>query len=200
MIIRILTARKRKRNPIPWLWQWIAPCLHSFRFQAFEACASTPYRPYRRWSRCGYEPRCVWGEVENGPHLKAWLTYAEGTFYDPKAMVLLESFLGIQFGICDITFQSVPTGVLFDFVVVDGDRDVLACIQELFVSALVHLVFGQRPLGIGLLESCNASLSVMGILYGPGFGGLTILGEPVLALLVRRIRSGLEVKYIHPCR
>ena len=64
-------------------------------------------------------------------------------------MVLLDYLLGVQVGVRDIAFQPVPTGILLYLVIVDGDGDVLAYVKELVVPSLVHLVLGQRPLGVG---------------------------------------------------
>ena len=108
--------------------------------------------------------------MEHRPHLQLSLADAEGSLDHPKAMLLADDLCHVKVGVCHIALQPVPAGILKYLVLVDGDRYVLADVEELVVSPSVYLVLGQRSLGVSMAKPIHSFVTVVGVFLGPGLG------------------------------
>ena len=91
---------------------------------------------------CLYPPFC---EVEYGAHLQIPFANPECFFNYPKSVVLVDDVLLPQICIGDVALQPVPSLVLGNPLLTDGDLHVLTDLKELVVSSFVDLVLGKFP-------------------------------------------------------
>lgn len=85
------------------------------------------------------------GEVKYRPCLRFAFDDPEGPLHAPKFMVMLDDLLRRQVSVGDIAFQSVPSRILCDFVLVYAYMDVILNHQELIVSTLVDVLLVDFP-------------------------------------------------------
>ena len=85
------------------------------------------------------------GEVKYRPCLQFAFDDPEGPLHAPKFMVMLDDLLRRQVSVGDIAFQSVPSRILCDFVLVYAYMDVILNHQELIVSTLVDVLLVDFP-------------------------------------------------------
>ena len=76
-------------------------------------------------------------------------------------------FLHVYVGIGQIPFQSVPFCIGLKLVIVDGHFEIALHLQELVVTALVDVVFGQCSPVVGLLKPADPFLAVIWVLTSP---------------------------------
>ena len=109
-------------------------------------------------------------EVEDWPGFKVAFGDAEGAFHYPQPVILLYDIGCRQVGVGNVAFQSVPPRVGFDFGFVDAHDYVVLYREELFVAALVDVLFADAPRCIDLAKALYASLSVVPVLGGSFIG------------------------------
>ena len=83
----------------------------------------------------------------SGREMEHWLCSqiafrnSECTFHHPKLMVLGCNLFCRDVGVCDISLSSVPPLILQDFLLIDGDFDIIGYLKELVVTPPVDALF-----------------------------------------------------------
>ena len=71
------------------------------------------------------------GEMEYRAHLEIALCHPKSPFDHPKAVVFRNCCLRFKGGVCYIAFPPIPFLIFFDFVLIDGNADILGDVEEL---------------------------------------------------------------------
>src|SRR5574344_2893830 len=85
-------------------------------------------------------------------------------------MIRCVDFLRGDDGICKISLEPIPAGILLKFLIIDRDLYIALHREELVVAPFVYVVLGEGTPFIGLFKPAYAFVAVVCILARPVFG------------------------------